>query len=244
MPKALFIDTSKCTACRGCQVACKQWKNHPVEPTRNLGSHQNPADLSAVTYKLVRMTEAETPGGGPRWLFMPDQCRHCVTPPCMFTADMEETGAITQDEATGAVVFDPEKASALKDWKDVRESCPYDIPRKDEKSGKFGKCDMCFDRISNGLKPACVLSCPTGTMNFGEREEMLALAKKRLEEVKKRRPEATLGDPDDVNVIFLYEYDPKTYHAKAVADADTVRPGLSRRGLFAKVGTPLGRLFG
>ncbi|MCA1986111.1 MAG: 4Fe-4S dicluster domain-containing protein, partial [Desulfovibrio sp.] len=185
MPKALFIDTSKCTACRGCQVACKQWKNHPVEPTRNLGSHQNPADLSVVTYKLVRMTEAEAPGGDPRWLFMPDQCRHCVMPPCLNTADMETAGAITQDDATGAVIFDPQKASALKDWQDVRESCPYDIPRKDEKTGKFGKCDMCFDRISNGLKPACVLSCPTGTMNFGEREEMLALAKKRLEEVKK-----------------------------------------------------------
>ena len=44
--KTFFVDLSRCTGCRGCQVACKQWKNKPVEPTENTGSHQNPPDLS------------------------------------------------------------------------------------------------------------------------------------------------------------------------------------------------------
>lgn len=55
--KTFFVDLSRCTGCRGCQVACKQWKNKPVEPTENTGSHQNPPDLSWQTLKVVRFTE-------------------------------------------------------------------------------------------------------------------------------------------------------------------------------------------
>ena len=47
MPKAFFVDTSRCTACRGCQVACKEWKELPPNNTKQWGSHQNPPDLNA-----------------------------------------------------------------------------------------------------------------------------------------------------------------------------------------------------
>ncbi len=59
MSKAFFIDTSVCTGCRGCQVACKQWHDLPAEETTNTGTYQNPPDLSFNTYKLVRMSEEE-----------------------------------------------------------------------------------------------------------------------------------------------------------------------------------------
>ena len=55
--KSFFVDLTLCTACRGCQVACKQWKKLPAEKTRNLGSHQNPQDLSSKTIRLVRFNE-------------------------------------------------------------------------------------------------------------------------------------------------------------------------------------------
>ena len=80
MSKSFFIDTTLCTACRGCQVACKQWHDLPAEETENRGTYQNPADLSFDTYKLVRMRE-EVIDGKLRWLFFPDQCRHCVEAP-------------------------------------------------------------------------------------------------------------------------------------------------------------------
>ena len=44
MSKSFFIDTTLCTACRGCQVACKQWHDLPAEATENRGSYQNPPD--------------------------------------------------------------------------------------------------------------------------------------------------------------------------------------------------------
>jgi formate dehydrogenase iron-sulfur subunit len=60
--KSFFIDTTLCTACRGCQVACKNWNRNGTVPTRNTGSHQNPPDLDGTTFKLVRFSEVETDG--------------------------------------------------------------------------------------------------------------------------------------------------------------------------------------
>ena len=126
--KSFFIDTTKCTACRGCQIACKQWNKNPGTKTFQRGSHQNPADLSFFTFKLVRFSEFEE-DGNPKWYFFPDQCRHCVTPPCKEVADGKAKGAIIHDEKTGAVIFNPKVKMKPEDFKEVREACPYNIPR-------------------------------------------------------------------------------------------------------------------
>lgn len=209
--KSFFIDTTLCMACRGCQVACKQWHDLPAEETVNRGTYQNPADLSFVTYKLVRFNEVVV-DGKLQWLFFPDQCRHCLEPPCQMTA--EDPKAIFTDPATGAVLYTANTRNV--DAQGVIDSCPYNIPRACE-DGTLAKCDMCIDRVENGLLPACVKTCPTGAMSFGDREEMLDMAKKRLAAVKKTNRKAKLLDPDDIRVIFLVTEDPKLYHNFAMA---------------------------
>jgi formate dehydrogenase iron-sulfur subunit len=77
---------------------------------------------------------------------------------------------------------------------------------------------MCFDRIKEGMLPACVKSCPTGAMSFGDRKVMIEKATKRLEDLKNRYPEAMLADSNDVRVIYLLTDDPKKYHKHAVAE--------------------------
>ena len=116
---------------------------------------------------------------------------------------------------------------------EVRASCPYDIPRYDSVTGKLSKCTMCFERITAGMLPACVKACPTGTMNFGEREEMEALAQERLAIAKKIFPEAMLADPDDVNIIFLLTDQPDNYSYNAVASVSN--SFLTRKGFLAKM---------
>jgi formate dehydrogenase iron-sulfur subunit len=212
MSKSFLVDTTLCTACRGCQVACKQWHDLPAEKTVNHGSYQNPEDLSFDTYKLVRMNE-EVIGGQFRWLYFPDQCRHCLEPPCEATAG--EPSAIYKDPATGAVIYTA-VTKELGNIDEVIESCPYNIPRKSP-DGTLAKCDMCLDRLQNGLQPACVKTCPTGAMNFGERDEILTLAKNRLAVVKKKYPKAALLDPDDIRVVFLVAFEPQMYYEFAVA---------------------------
>ncbi len=214
--KSIFIDTTKCVACRGCQIACKQWHQRATEKTVNRGSHQNPPDLSHNTWKLVRFSEI--PGEKVAWYFFPDQCRHCLETPCKMVADMKVKGAITQDEKTGAVIYNPKAKIKREDFKEIREACPYDIPRINPTTGMMAKCTMCFDRVKEGMLPACVKTCPTGGMNFGDRKEVLEKAKQRLEAVRRKYPNATLTNPDDVRVFYLLVDAPEKYHKFASAE--------------------------
>jgi formate dehydrogenase iron-sulfur subunit len=234
MSKSIFIDTTICTACRGCQVACKQWHDLPAEKTINVGSYQNPQDLSFDTCKLVRMKE-EIVNNRLEWLFFPDQCRHCIDAPCLETAFDEK--AIYRDPATGAILYTRE--SKQLDADEIIGSCPYNIPRK-AADGTLGKCDMCNDRIHNGLKPACVTACPTGAMMFGDRKEILDLAKKRLKKVKQKFAQAMLLNPEEVNVIYLVGFDPNLYTDYAVASSD--RGGLSRSVAIRKMMGPFAKM--
>jgi len=207
---SILVDTSKCTACRGCQIACKQWNELPATATKNWGSYQNPEDLSADTWKLVRFTDGKNGDGKPYWLFFTDQCRHCLTPGCMAES---EKGEIVQDAKTGAVIFTP-KTKGL-DFKATLEGCPFNIPRQDPKTKVFRKCTMCIDRIANNQVPACVKSCPTGTMVFGKRDKILEEARKRVATLKKTFPNAEALNADDVRVIFIVKDNPKKYYTYA-----------------------------
>ncbi len=214
--KSFFIDTTRCTACRGCQVACKNWNQNGASMTKNTGSHQNPPDLDGNTFKLVRFSEVEAEGKVD-WYFFADQCRHCLEPPCKDAIGGYESEGAVQDEATGAVYYTAKAKEAPFD--EVRTSCPYDIPRQ-AADGRVVKCTMCIDRISNGLIPACVKICPTGAMNFGDRDAMLAMANERLEKLKGKYSKAQLLDADQVRVIYLVVDDPRKYWKNAIASSN------------------------
>lgn len=231
--KSFFIDTTKCTACRGCQIACKQWNMNPGTKTVQRGSHQNPEDLSYFTYKLVRFSELEE-DGKPKWYFFPDQCRHCTTPPCKIMAESLNIKAIAQDASTGAVLYNPKVKVKEKDFKQIREACPWDIPRWDVKTQGMAKCTMCIDRIKEGMLPACVKTCPSGTMNFGDRDKILEMARKRLTEVKVKYPKAALLNDDFHRTIFLVIDDPQKYHKYAAAG----EPEITRFAAIKKIFQP------
>jgi formate dehydrogenase iron-sulfur subunit len=233
MSKSFFIDTTRCTGCRACQVACKQWHDLPAEATENRGTFENPSDLSFSTYKLVRMRETEI-DGQLKWLFFPEQCRHCLAPPCLETA--QDESAIYQDPKTGAVIFTANTRALMTE--EIIESCPYYIPRQ-MADGTLAKCDMCNDRVTNGLPPACVQTCPTGAMNFGDREQMLSAARQRLAQVGRKHPKAQLVDADDVNVIYLITEVPAEYHENTMASAGA--HGMTRQMALRKLVGPFRR---
>jgi formate dehydrogenase iron-sulfur subunit len=96
--------------------------------------------------------------------------------------------------------------------KEVLDACPFKVPQQDEKTKLISKCTMCFDRITNNLPPACVKSCPTGAMIFGERDKILELAKTRTAELQKIYPKAKALNADEVRVIFIVTDDPAKYY--------------------------------
>ena len=122
--KSFFIDTTKCTGCRGCQAACKQWNQNPATKTRQQGTYQNPPDLSTATFKLVRFNSGTGPSGDPEWYFFPDQCRHCIYPPCKMAADQKAPGAVILDTQTRAVIYDPAVKVSPEAFKAIRADLP------------------------------------------------------------------------------------------------------------------------
>ncbi len=187
---AMLIDESICMGCRGCQVACKQWNDLPGEETVQQGSYENPPDLSPTTWTRVKFTEL-IQGDSLQWLFLTLGCFHCGDPACV---EVCPTGALKQDPLLGIVTLERELCNGCGY---CTQFCPFGIPRLDTDllsgEGKASKCNFCQDRVTNGLSPACVKTCPAGAFKFGERDELLVKAHARVEQLKQAGfPDANL----------------------------------------------------
>lgn len=177
MAKAILVDTSKCIACRGCQVACKQWHARQGEPTSFVGTYENPPDLSAQTWRKVRFVEMTGPDGQVRWRFISDACKHCTDASCLAVCP---TGALFR-RPWGAVDLNQEVCNGCRY---CVAACPFGVVTFNEKTGRVDKCVLCPDRVEAGLEPACVTTCPTDALSFGDRDQLLSQAKKRVAELQ------------------------------------------------------------
>lgn len=179
----MLVDASKCTACRGCQVACKQWWDLPASKTAQTGSYENPKNLEPNTWTRITFHEYEA-GGKLQWLFLAWGCVHCAQAACV---DVCPTGALKQN-AQGFVSLERELCNGCGY---CTQACPFGVPQLDiinplTGAAKATKCTFCQDRITNGLVPACVKTCTTGALAFGDRPAMLAQAQARVAWLKER----------------------------------------------------------
>ena len=174
--KVELIDVSKCIGCRGCQIACKQWNELPAGVTINSGTYQNPPDLQPNTWTLVRFQEVSEGSDGVKWLFRKDSCMHCNEATCV---NLCPAGARFRLDS-GAIGTDNEKCVGCQS---CVVACPFGKPRYSQESNKAYKCKLCNERIANNLQPACVKACPTGALQYGDKDKMLALAYQRVKEL-------------------------------------------------------------
>lgn len=184
---AIYYDSSRCTNCKGCQVACKCWNNlpSPLEKNANVftGTYQNPADLNGDTRLIQEFHEYDAPEGSLKpvqWAFTRRSCKHCTDAGCV---DVCPTGALSHDEETGLVIVQDDKCIACHY---CSMACPYDVPQYYGERLIINKCTGCIDRVREGLKPACVTTCQPEALDFGPREEMLAKAQERVEVLRER----------------------------------------------------------
>ncbi len=174
--KIKLVDATKCTGCRACQLACKQWNNLPAKQTENRGSYQNPEKLSPTTWSLIRFDEVDSGANRVKWLFRHEACMHCTDAACVKVCS---TGALYKTEY-GTVALDSGKCNGCRE---CVSACPFGIPQYDPSSQKVYKCDMCLSRLDNGLEPACVKACPTGALQFGDEDEIMPAAQERVAEL-------------------------------------------------------------
>jgi formate dehydrogenase iron-sulfur subunit len=194
LPVAKLIDTTKCIGCKACQVACMEWNDLRDEIGTNVGAYQNPHDLTASSWTLMRFAEVENTKGDLEWLIRKDGCMHCQDPGCLKACP--SPGAIVQ-YANGIVDFHEENCIGCGY---CITGCPFNIPRISKKDHKAYKCTLCSDRVAVGLEPACIKACPTGALVFGTKEEMKEHAAGRVEDLKSRGFEnAGLYDPPGVS---------------------------------------------
>jgi len=179
--KAILFDATKCIACRACQVACKGWNELPGEETTNRGTYENPPDLSTTTWLKIKFAEVSS-NGTLDWLFTRRACMHCTDAGCVKVCP---TKALYHHEL-GFVAYDKNLCSGCGY---CVEFCPFDVPRlahsgtDDGVLNKMDKCVFCADRVTRGLEPACVKTCPTEALVFGDRSDMVAVAEARAAEV-------------------------------------------------------------
>ncbi|HDQ04945.1 MAG TPA: 4Fe-4S dicluster domain-containing protein [Deltaproteobacteria bacterium] len=194
--KIKLYDDSKCTACRGCQLACKQWNELKARQTQQQGTYQNPPSLQTNTYMLIHFQDYVSPEGDIKWLFRKEACMHCTDAACVTVCP---SGALYYNKEMGTVGLDREKCIGCKE---CLTACPFLVPRYDSKSAKVFKCDMCESRIVNNLEPACVKACPTGALAWGEKDKILEIAHKRAEELGGNA--TTYGDEFVGGTHFMY----------------------------------------
>ena len=181
---AILYDSSMCTNCKGCQVACKCWNDLPSPTELNAntftGTLQNPPDLNGTTRLIQEFHEYESPETPLKpiaWAFTRRSCKHCTDAGCVKVCP---AGALSHDEKTGFVRVRQDKCIACHY---CATACPFDVPRYDERirGGVIDKCTGCLDRVAQGMKPACVSTCQPEALDYGPRDEMLRKAHERVD---------------------------------------------------------------
>lgn len=149
--KGFYYNSTVCTGCKTCQIACKDVNNLKV------------GENFRWVYSFEGGTFPNTWG-----YYLSLGCNHCAEPKC---AENCPTGAIYKRDQDGLVVQDREKCIGCKMclW-----SCPFERPQFIEAEGKAGKCDGCAALVDKGQNPVCVDSCPMRAIEFGEIDELRA----------------------------------------------------------------------
>ncbi|MGH2509873.1 MAG: 4Fe-4S dicluster domain-containing protein, partial [Ktedonobacteraceae bacterium] len=243
-----FTDTSLCIGCKACEVACKQWNELPASEAKWRGSsYDNTGQLSAQTWRHVQFIEqmghhrpgvtieeqiadAQSNGAIPqtapgtalpffnseRWLMHSDVCKHCANAPCLEACP---TGAIIRTEFDTVYV----QQDICNGCGYCVVACPFGVIARDELSDhKAHKCTLCYDRLKDGMQPACAQACPTQSIQFGEIAQLKSHARKRLWELHERGvSDARLYGEDKsvleggLNSFFLLLDQPEVYNLPA-----------------------------
>jgi formate dehydrogenase iron-sulfur subunit len=179
------------------------------------------------------------------WVFMSDVCKHCTNAGCL---DACPTGALIRTEHQTVVL----QADVCNGCGYCVPACPFGVVDRDREDGRAGKCTLCYDRLEDGLEPACAKSCPTDSIQFGPYEELVDLASRRVAQLHERGVENAYlygaGDEPDqelaggLGAFFLLTEPPERFGLPAQAESpiqENVVPATAAAvtaGLAAAVG--------
>jgi formate dehydrogenase iron-sulfur subunit len=199
-PMGFYTDTTVCIGCKACEVACKNWnglsaRDGGAQPMSG-DSYDNTRTLDGEHWRHVKFIEqfSEDRSQG-RWLMMSDVCKHCVQAGCL---EVCPTNAIIRTEFDTVVI----QADVCNGCRDCIAACPFGVIEVNPVNNTAMKCTLCYDRMQNGLVPACAQACPTASIQFGPIAELRELGAARVEQLNTQSRDA--GRPEDA---YLYGAD-------------------------------------
>ena len=210
MATGFFTDTTVCIGCKACEVACKEWNQLPDDGFIFTGmSYDNTVMLGASTWRHVAFVERTKPDFS--WLMMSDVCKHCRSAACL---EVCPTGAIVRTEFD-SVYVQPDICNGCGY---CVVACPFGVIDRREDDGRAWKCTLCYDRQRGGLEPACAKACPTDSIQFGDVEELRAVAEARVTTLHGQGMNDAylygVDQPgtDGLNAFFLLVDEPEVYN--------------------------------
>ena len=190
--KAILNDTTRCTGCEKCVAACKREYGLGKDLPRRWKLRID--DLSSTRFTTIQRRE----GGRP----VRRMCMHCLEPACVSACIV---GAL-QKRPDGPVIYDGDRCMGCRY---CMMACPFGIPRYEweQPVPYVRKCILCYHRLDEGKIPACVEACPEKATVFGDRDELLAEAERRIRDEPARYRNAVFGRDEVGGTSVLYVSD-------------------------------------
>jgi len=183
MSMAILTDLTRCIGCEACVWACKEINELPKE--------NDGGKLDSTTWTTLRRYQG---------IHIRQQCMHCLNPTCVSVCPV----AALEKTKEGPVIYHENRCMGCRY---CILACPFEIPKYewDNNLPKVQKCIMCYiKRISRGQQPACTSVCPTGATQFGNRDELINVARRRIEKNKDRYVDHIYGVQEAGGTSVLY----------------------------------------
>jgi formate dehydrogenase iron-sulfur subunit len=226
MPIACLVDTTRCVGCRSCQAACKQANALPADDRRrapNPSPLTGPGRFTANTFTFISFHESSSADGSPAWTFVKRQCLHCAVLYCNSVCPQQ----VFQRTASGVVTYYPDRCMGCGACLDT---CPFAVPTIDYwdlQQPHMRKCGFCLARQEGTIAaaelnggplsgealarheasfrlPGCIKACPSGALKLGDRQELLAEARRRIAAEPSRYIDRIYGEKEAGGTSWLY----------------------------------------
>jgi len=190
----VLVDTTRCIGCRSCEIACGKAHDLLVPDVENDGALEAERTPSEQQWTVVN--RYDTDAGE---VFVKKQCLHCWQPACAAAC---LTNAMYKTHE-GPVIWRGDKCMGCRF---CMVSCPFNIPKFEYNSWnpRIQKCNMCWERLEQGLEPACVRACPTDALMFGPKRELMEIARVRIYNHPDRYVHKIYGEHDVGGTGWLY----------------------------------------
>ena len=187
----ILIDTSRCIGCKQCQIACMKSHNLPVD--------DQITHLSPYAPSVVEMRNISADRNNPQIQPIKRQCMNCIEPSCVSACTV---GAL-QKRPDGPVVYDDKRCIGCRY---CMYACPFGVPTFEwnKQLSLIRKCDGCADRIDQGKIPACAEACPANALTYGNRNDLLTIAKDRISAGKGKYVNHIYGENEVGGTSMLY----------------------------------------